>query len=197
MVAVLCDSCHGCAGSIWYLTVQVHSPAILASIACGAPGVAAFIILSIIAFCSADICGGASAASATAATNRATMASASGVFIGTSMVGARTNAAQASKVPAVGRWRAGSLAVGCRPTDPSAWMQRAPRLRTCHESLRTEADRNRRPRRRAQQLLRPPCERAGGPAPPATAVQGQDRPHGRAIHTGLPQPGRGAQGRAE
>src|SRR5215471_2346000 len=106
MVAVLCDVCHGCEGSIWYLTVQFQSPAILASIACCAPGVAAFIILSIIAFCSAVICGGASAASATLDTSMATMASVTGVFIDTSWLGRdRTNAAQASKVWGAGRFR--------------------------------------------------------------------------------------------
>src|SRR5437773_2398098 len=36
MVAVDWDSCAGCDGSIWYLTVQVHSPAIWVSIACDA-----------------------------------------------------------------------------------------------------------------------------------------------------------------
>src|SRR6185369_4003919 len=84
MVAELCDFCAGCEGSIWYSTVQVHSPAILASIACGAPGVAAFVILSIIAFCSADICGGASAAWAAALTNNATITNAFWSFMGPS-----------------------------------------------------------------------------------------------------------------
>src|SRR6185295_4383595 len=86
MVAVLWASCQPCDGSIWYLTVQAHSPAIAASVACCGPGVAALAILSIIAFCSADIWGGASAASATADTNRAARTSASLVFIETSGV---------------------------------------------------------------------------------------------------------------
>src|ERR1041385_2227406 len=84
MVEELCDFCAGCDGSIWYSTVQFHSPAILASIACGAPGVAAFVILSIIAFCSADICGGASAAWAAALTNNATITNAFWSFMGSS-----------------------------------------------------------------------------------------------------------------
>src|SRR5215471_2633527 len=105
MVAVLCDVCHGCAGSIWVLTVQLQSPAILASIACCAPGVAAFIILSIIACCSGDIFGGASAASATPDTSMATTASASDGFIDTSVVGAeRTSRRLARLQPSVDGW---------------------------------------------------------------------------------------------
>src|SRR5262245_4043954 len=76
----------GCDGSIWYLTLQVHSPAIFVSTACWAPGVAAFIILSIIACCSGVI-GGASAASAIADTKTAARASAIRGFIEASMVG--------------------------------------------------------------------------------------------------------------
>src|SRR6516164_5216392 len=94
MVAVLWDSCHGCDGSIWYLTLQVHSPAIFVSIACCAPGAAALVILSIIAFCSGDICGGASAAKANADTSRvaadtnsAAMENAVLLFIESSSVG--------------------------------------------------------------------------------------------------------------
>src|SRR5437762_14048121 len=102
MVAVDWDSCEGCDGSIWYLTVQVHSPAIWVSIACCPPGVAALVILSIIAFCWGDICGGASAASAAADTNRAATASAILAMIEASC-GLNGEVTQASKGSAVGQ----------------------------------------------------------------------------------------------
>src|SRR5436853_2930948 len=101
--AVLWDSCQGCDGSIWYLTVQFHSPAILPSMACGAPGVAALTIFSIIALCCGDICGGAS--SAKAAVDRNTAATATAIivsFIGILQVGIDRRP-EASKGPAIGQ----------------------------------------------------------------------------------------------
>src|ERR1041385_364817 len=101
MVAELCDSCAGCDGSILDWTVQVHSPAILASIACWAPGVAAFAILSIIAFCAGDICGGASAAWAAAVTNNAAITTAVLSFMVSSEVWITKVGRLAGAVPSV------------------------------------------------------------------------------------------------
>src|SRR5204862_4891913 len=91
IVAELWDCCGGWVGSIWYLTVHVHSPTIFASFACCGPGMPALVILSIMAFCSAVICG-ASAASAAVDTNRAATASKCLNFIEPSQVELRASA---------------------------------------------------------------------------------------------------------